>query len=244
VFAQSIPNAFEIRYLEEAMTMTKSILCFGDSLTWGWIPVLEGAPTLRYPYQQRWTGVMAEELGNGYHIIEEGLSARTTSADDPNDPRLNGSQYLPSAIASHLPLDLVIIMLGTNDTKPFFNRTPYDIAYGMAKLVGQVLTGAHGVGTSYPAPKCLVVAPPPLTPMPHPFFQGMFCGGHEKTKELAQQYRDMADFIKVDFLDAGEVIKTEGCDGIHFTAENNRDLGKAIARKVSDIFVRLDSLAT
>jgi lysophospholipase L1-like esterase len=225
------------------MTLKKSILCFGDSLTWGWIPVLEGSPTLRYPFEQRWTGVMAAALGNEYHVIEEGLSARTTSADDPNDPRLNGSNYLPSAIASHLPLDLVIIMLGTNDTKPFFNRAPYDIAYGMAKLVGQVLTGAYGVGTSYPAPKCLVVAPPPLTPMPHPFFQGMFGGGQEKTKELGKQYRDMADFIKVDFLNAGDVITTDGCDGIHFTAENNHDLGKAIARKVSDIFARTDSVA-
>lgn len=106
---------------------------------------------------------MAAELGNGYHVIEEGLSARTTSADDPNDPRLNGSLYLPAALASHLPLDMVIILLGTSDTKPFFNRTPYDVAYGMAKLVGQVLTSAGGVGTPYPAPKCLVVAPPALT---------------------------------------------------------------------------------
>ena len=168
------------------MTEKKSILCFGDSLTWGWIPVLEGAPTGRYPYEQRWTGAMAAELGPNYHIVEEGLSARTTSADDPNDPRLNGSHYLPSAIASHLPLDLVILMLGTNDTKPFFNRTPYDIAYGMSKLVGQVLTSAGGVGTAYPAPKCLVVAPPPLSPMPHPYFQGMFGGGHVQNRRTGQ----------------------------------------------------------
>lgn len=218
------------------MSETKSILCFGDSLTWGWIPVQEGSPTLRYPFHQRWTGAMAVELGQGYQIIEEGLSARTTSADDPNDGRLNGSQYLPAALASHLPLDLVIILLGTNDTKPFYNRTPYDIAYGMAKLVGQVLTSAGGVGTPYPAPKCLVVAPPPLTPMPHPYFQGMFGGGHEKSNELSKQYAAMADFMKVNFLNAGDFITTDGCDGIHFTVQNNLDLGSAIARKVKEIF--------
>ncbi len=220
------------------MLHKKSILCFGDSLTWGWVPALEGSPTLRYPFEQRWTGAMKAALGDGYDIIEEGLSARTTSADDPNDPRLNGSQYLPTAIASHLPLDLVILMLGTNDTKPFFNRTPYHIAYGISKLVGQVLTGAYGVGTPYPAPGCLVVAPPPLAPMPHPYFQGMFGGGYEKTAALGTQYRDMADFMKVDFLNAGDFITTDGCDGIHFTAKNNLDLGNAIAAKVHDIMAR------
>ncbi|MHA6645884.1 GDSL-type esterase/lipase family protein [Mesorhizobium sp. A623] len=217
------------------MSQKKSILCFGDSLTWGWIPVIEGSPTYRYPYEQRWTGVMASHLGDAYHVVEEGLSARTTSADDPNDPRLNGSAYLPASIASHLPLDLVILLLGTNDTKPFFNRTPYDITYGMAKLVGQVLTGGGGIGTPYPAPKCLVVAPPPLSPMPHPYFQGMFGGGHEKSGELGKQYRDMADFMKVDFLNAGDFITTDGSDGIHFTVQNNLDLGKAIADKVAKI---------
>jgi lysophospholipase L1-like esterase len=230
--------------IEEAlMSKQKSILCYGDSLTWGWIPVEEGSPTFRYPFEQRWTGAMAAALGAGYQVIEEGLSARTTSADDPNDPRLNGSQYLPSAIASHLPLDLVIIMLGTNDTKPYFNRTPYDIAYGMAKLVGQVLTSAGGVGTPYPAPQCLVVAPPPLSPMPHPYFQGMFGGGHEKSNELGRQFRDMADFLKVDYLNAADFITTDGCDGIHFTADNNIDLGRAIAAKVGEIFSRQEIAA-
>lgn len=218
------------------MTDQKSIMCYGDSLTWGWIPVIEGAPTLRYPYRDRWTGAMAAHLGNGYHVVEEGLSARTTSLDDPNDPRLNGSTYLPSALASHLPLDLVIVMLGTNDTKSYFRRTPFEIANGMAKLVGQIYGSAGGVGAAYPAPKILVVAPPPLSPMPHPFFQGTFEGGYEKTAAFAGQYRAMADFMKVNFFDAGTVITTDGCDGIHFTVENNVTLGKALAQKVAEIF--------
>lgn len=220
------------------MADRRSILCFGDSLTWGWIPVAESAPTLRYPFEQRWTGAMAGELGEGYEIIEEGLSARTTSVDDPNDPRLNGSAYLPAALASHLPLDLVIILLGTNDTKSYFHRTPYEIANGMGKLAGQVLTSAGGVGTPYPAPKLLIIAPPPLAPMPDPWFEGMFGGGYEKSLELAKHYRALASFLKVDFLDAGEFVKTDGIDGIHFSAETNITLGKAIARKVGEIFAR------
>jgi lysophospholipase L1-like esterase len=217
------------------MSNVKSILCYGDSLTWGWVPVLEGAPTIRYPFQHRWTGVMAAALGTAYNVIEEGLSARTTCLDDPNDPRLNGSAYLPSALASHLPLDLVILMLGTNDTKSHFNRTPYQIANGMAKLVGQIASSAGGVGTTYEAPKILVVAPPPLAKMPHPFFEGMFEGGHEKTATFAKQFGAMADFMKVAFLDAGSVLSTDGCDGIHFTVENNLVLGTALAKKVKEL---------
>ncbi|MGY8682999.1 SGNH/GDSL hydrolase family protein [Bradyrhizobium sp. UFLA05-153] len=216
--------------------MTKRILCFGDSLTWGWVAVPEGSPTTRFPYAERWTGAMAAKLGPDYEVIEEGLSARTTSLDDLADPRLNGSAYLPSALASHLPLDLVIIMLGTNDTKSYFRRTPYEIAVGMSKLAGQVLTSGGGVGTVYPAPKVLIVSPPPLADLPDPWFQGMFEGGREKTIELASQYRSLAAFLKVDFFDAGSVISTDGVDGIHFTAKNNADLGAAIAGKVANIF--------
>ena len=217
--------------------MTKRrMMCFGDSLTWGWVPVQEGVPTTRFGEDVRWTGVLAKELSHEYQIIEEGLSGRTTTLDDPIDPRLNGSAYLPSALASHLPLDLVIIMLGTNDTKTYFHRTAFEISAGMAKLVGQVLSSAGGVGTIYPAPQVMIIAPPPLTPMPHPYFQSLFGGAHAKSQELGQVYGDLADFMKVHFLNAGDVITTDGVDGIHFTAENNLVLGKAVAQKVRRIF--------
>ncbi len=213
----------------------KRIMCFGDSLTWGWVPVVEGVPTTRYPADVRWTGVLQQELGAGHVVIEEGLSARTTMLNDPTDPRLDGSAYLPSALASHLPLDLVILMLGTNDTKAYFHRTPFEIAAGMSKLVVQVLTSAGGVGTTYPAPQVLIIAPPPLTPMPHAYFQSLFGGAHEKSAQFGKLYGDLADFMKVHFLNAGEVISTDGVDGIHFSEENNFTLGKAVTKKVQSV---------
>lgn len=219
----------------------KRIMCFGDSLTWGWVPVIEGVPTTRFPADVRWTGVLQRELGPDHIVIEEGLSARTTMLEDPTDPRLDGSAYLPSALASHLPLDLVILMLGTNDTKAYFHRSAFEIAAGMSKLVGQVLTSAGGVGTVYPAPQVLVVAPPPLTPMPHAYFQQLFGGAHEKSAQLGKLYGDLADFMKVHFLDAGQIITTDGVDGIHFTEENNSALGRAVARKVAEIFAPVDA---
>ena len=213
----------------------KRIMCFGDSLTWGWVPVADGAPTTRYPTDVRWTGLLQKYLGEQYVIIEEGLSGRTTSLDDPTDPRLNGSHYLPSALASHMPLDLVILMLGTNDSKVFFNRSAFEITAGMAKLIGQVSASAGGAGTIYPAPNVLVIAPPPLTQMPHPYFQAMFAGAHEKTAELGKLYRHLADFKKVNFLDAGELMETAGIDGIHFSEDNNKTLAIAVADKVRSI---------
>jgi lysophospholipase L1-like esterase len=211
---------------------TKTVLCFGDSLTWGWIPSHEATPTQRYSPSTRWTGVLADALGDEYTVIEEGLSARTTNVDDPTDPRLNGAAYLPAALASHLPLDLVILMLGTNDTKVNLGRTPFDIATGMSILTVQVLTSAGGIGTTYPAPKVLVVSPPPLAAIPDPWFQMVFEGGQEKSAALADAYAAMASFYKVPFFDAGSVISTDGCDGIHFTEQNNRSLGIALADRV------------
>lgn len=221
--------------------MSRRILCFGDSLTWGWIAVREGAPTTRFPFRERWTGVMAARLGRDYEIIEEGLNARTSTIDDPVDPRLNGSAYLPAALASHLPLDLVIIMLGTNDTKSQYHRTAYEIAVGISKLVGQVLASGGRPGTIYGAPKALVVAPPPLASVTDPWLEAMFEGGREKTLQLARHYKALADFMKVDFFDASSVISTDGVDGIHFSAENNRDLGNALADKVTEILSRVAS---
>jgi lysophospholipase L1-like esterase len=212
---------------------SKRVLCFGDSLTWGWMPVADGMPTERYPREQRWTGVLADHLGDDCVVIEEGLSARTTNVDDPTDPRLNGSKYLPSSLASHLPLDLVILMLGTNDTKAYFHRTPLDIALGMSILVTQVLTSAGGVGTTYPAPQVLVAAPPPLASMPNPWFQLIFEGSQQKSAQLAQVYGAMASFVRVPFFDVGAVISTDGVDGVHFTEQNNRDLGVALSEQAA-----------
>ena len=214
------------------MAEKKRILFYGDSLTWGWVPVDNAVPTHRYPYEQRLAGVMAAELGDGYEIVEEALSGRTTAVDDPTDPRLNGASYLPSALASHLPLDLVIILVGTNDTKVYFHRTPFEIAAGVLGLIDQIAKSAGGVGTAYPAPQVLLVAPPPLGTFQHTWFAELFRGGLEKSAELAHHYGALATFLGIPFLNAGEVTSTDGVDGIHFTAENNEALGKALARKV------------
>src|SRR6187401_3541591 len=99
----------------------KTVLCFGDSNTWGFVPESITAPhAMRHAPDLRWTGVLARELGAGYRVIEEGLSGRTTVHEDPIMGNRNGSLHLPSCLESHSPIDVVMLMLGTNDLKCMF----------------------------------------------------------------------------------------------------------------------------
>jgi lysophospholipase L1-like esterase len=185
---------------------------------------------------------MAARLVSGVELVEEALSGRTTDLDDfeidlPSKHLkgaiFNGAKLLPAILASHLPLDLVIIMLGTNDLKARFKRTPQSIAkaaVGLARLIEEC---EGGVATGYPTPKVLLLAPPPLgTSFHHP---EDWAGGHEKSLELGSAIREAANAADLPYLDAGEIIGTEGIDGVHLTSEAQRKLGEAVAKKVSVI---------
>lgn len=213
----------------------RRVLVFGDSLTWGYVPCDPPQPTRRYPVADRWTGAMAQALGDAYEILDEGLSGRTTNADDPTDPRLNGAAYLPAALPSHLPLDLVVILLGTNDMKAYFHRSAFDIAVGASTLLVAVEQSAGAMGMAYPAPRSLLVAPPPLGEISDPWTAETFRGGAEKSRELGALYRAMAASRGAAFLDASDYIESDGVDGIHLTAQANRTLGRAVAQQVAEI---------
>ena len=119
----------------------KSILCYGDSNTWGCIPLPGLDPASRFPPATRWPGVLRRELGDGYWIVEAGLNGRTTVWDDPLEPHRNGRKLLLPTLLTHQPLDLVIIMLGTNDLKHRLNASAAEIAEGAGMLV-DIVTGS------------------------------------------------------------------------------------------------------
>lgn len=222
---------------------TKNILVFGDSLTWGWYPTKPIIPTTRHPNKDRWTTALATKLGVGYHIVVEGLSGRTTNIDDPSRPTLNGAPYLQSALASHEPLDLVIIMLGTNDTKATLKRSPLEIGLGMGELIN--IAQEHPGGwnrTNYPAPKVLVISPPPLAEKVDPLIEKLFAGAREKTQKLPPIYAAITKAAGEYFFDAGSVISSDGIDGVHFTAATNKKLGNAVAEKVRQILPQAPQL--
>ncbi len=218
----------------------KRIMVFGDSNSWGWNPVKDVVPAARYPKDVRWPGTMQKALGSGYEVVSEALPGRTTNSDDASIPvggaGMNGAKYLPAALASHLPLDLVIIMLGTNDTKEPLKLTTLDIALGAMQLANMVKNTNGGVFSIYPNPKVLLIAPPPLGKMNQEWVEKIFSAASiQKSKELAPLLGALAGAAGIPFVDAGKIISTDGIDGIHFSAETQQTMGKAMAEKVKEL---------
>ena len=205
----------------------KAILCYGDSNTWGYNPATQD----RYPHDVRWTGVLQKTLGNGYKVIAEGLNGRTTVWDDPIEAYRNGKTYLIPCLDSHCPLDLVVILLGTNDLKKRFSLSAYDIARGGAVLVEVVQKSGAGPGGD--APPLLLLAPPPVGRLTA--FAEMFEGAEAKSKLLGRHYRSVAEQYGCAFFDTSEVIVSSDVDGIHLDPGEHEKLGKAVAKHVQTL---------
>jgi lysophospholipase L1-like esterase len=206
-----------------------SILCFGDSNTHGYDPVTQK----RLSRDERWAGVMRNQLGANYWVIEEGLGGRTTVFNDPLEPGRRGIDYLKPCLYSHQPLDLLIIMLGTNDCKARFGVPASDIARGIERLIIEARTTDSGIDGA--PPRILIVAPPPFAPLEPTNFVEMFKGGDAKAALLGKLYAEVAALHNCDFLDAGNVIASSPLDAIHYDAGEHRKLGMAMAAKVREL---------
>jgi lysophospholipase L1-like esterase len=202
----------------------RRILCFGDSNTWGYDPATED----RFDEETRWTGVLQAALGPDFTVIEEGLNGRTTVWDDPIEGYKNGHDYLVPCLETHRPLDLVVLMLGTNDLKRRFSVSAYDIAQGVGVLLRAIAYSK--AGRDGQAPRVLLLAPPPVARLTN--FAEMFEGSQAKSLLLGQHYRVVAGEYSVAFLDTASVIRSSDIDGIHFAAEEHAKLGRAVAHEV------------
>lgn len=209
-----------------------TILCYGDSNTWGCPPQTRRGLGGRFAPGQRWPGVMAQRLGGTHEVLAEGLNGRTTCMDDPVEGRhKNGAAFLQVALETHAPLDLVIIMLGTNDLKARFAMQPGDIAEGAGRLASAVLRSESGPEGA--APKVLLVCPPPLARLG--WLAEMFVGGAEKSRRLAPAMAEAAARHGAAFFDAGSVIACSDGDGIHLDEAAQRRLGEALAEQVGPL---------
>ncbi|ODT73003.1 MAG: arylesterase [Pelagibacterium sp. SCN 63-23] len=212
----------------------KTILAYGDSLTFGANP-LPGGP--RHAYEDRWPTALERGLGGKARVIAEGLGGRTTVSDDwyANADR-NGGRILPTLLESHSPLDLVIIMLGTNDLKPAICGSAIEASFGMRRLV-QIIRG-HYAGKGETAPKIILVAPPHLCDSDNADMIGHFGGiehGLTQSRQFATHYAKRAEEWDTGFFDASSVAKADPLDGVHLDAANTRAIGEGLVPLVSKI---------
>jgi len=203
--------------------MTKTVLCYGDSLTWGYDAETIG----RHDYKNRWTSVLQAALGSEARIIAEGLNGRTTAFDDHlADCDRNGARILPTILQTHAPLDLVIFLLGTNDMKPVVAGSAFAACQGISRLVRLVRN--HAWPFELDGPEILIVAPPAICATGNVPFAASFPGGIEESAKLATLYRDLADELGCGFFDGNSVARTTPIDGIHLDADNTRALGRGL----------------
>jgi lysophospholipase L1-like esterase len=210
----------------------KTILCFGDSNTWGFHPASITAPfPVRHPLDVRWTGVLARELGPDFRIIEEGQNGRTTVHEDPFNIARKGLDYLPACLESHKPIDIVVLMLGSNDLKTVFNVPPGEIAAGAGILARLIL--AHPSGPRNQPPKLLLVCPPPVSDMSHlPDLAAKIFDGPARSRQLPRHYETLATTLGCAYLNSQDIVTPSPDDGIHLDAPEHRKLALAIADKI------------
>ena len=208
----------------------RTILCYGDSNTHGTRPIPKVGAMQRFGERERWPGILRASLGAGWAVIEEGLPGRTTVHDDPIEgAHKNGRATLRACLESHLPIDLVVLMLGTNDLKARFSVTASDIAGSVEMLIREIL--ACNAGPDGGVPRLLLVAPAPVEEIG--FLGGMFEGGAAKSRKLAALYQVVADRHGAAFLDAGAVIRVSPVDGVHFEAEQHHALAQAVGAAIA-----------
>ena len=208
--------------------MKKRILCFGDSNTWGYTPT--GG---RYDEHTRWPMHLAEMLGEGYAVIEEGFSGRTCVYDDPVEGGYkSGLAYLPPCLMSHNPLDAIVIMLGTNDTKRRFGLTPMTIGQSMMQLVRACKL--YGLNAEGDIPHIVITAPPPILDNLMETRHAE-CFGQQAiavSRDLGPELHRVSKLLRVDFFDAAPYAEVSSLDAVHMTANGHIRLAEAMAEKI------------
>ena len=214
--------------------MKKRILCYGDSNTWGYIPT--GG---RYDEATRWPMRLGLELGDGYAVVEEGFNGRTCVMDDPTEGGFkSGVNYLPPCLMSHNPLDAVLIMLGTNDTKRRFGLTPMTIGQGMMQLVRAVKL--YGMNAAGDPPHIVIVAPSPIRDNLMETRHAECFGPQaiQISRDLGPELHRVSKLLRVDFFDAAPFAEVSSLDAVHLTAKGHVQLAQAMAGKIRSVFER------
>lgn len=215
--------------------MKKHIVCFGDSNTHGYRAETSGNG--RFDEEERWTCLLQKKLGEDYLILEEGLSGRTTCFNDPIHEGLSGLDYIYPCLMSHEPVDLLVIMLGTNDTKERFGVSPACIGIGLKRLVLKAISTLDCWRDG--KANILIVTPQNIgrayADTDIALTMGRGCA--EKSEGLAAEYEQVAALTGCHYLDANQVVTVEpnDIDFMHLTAEGHQQLAEGLYKKIKEI---------
>ncbi|HLC49711.1 MAG TPA: GDSL-type esterase/lipase family protein [Candidatus Andersenbacteria bacterium] len=206
----------------------KTILCYGDSNTWGSVP----RSSERYPYSIRWTSILQYMLGDEYEVIVNGVCGRTLVASNPEKPWLCGITHLQAILESAKPVSLIIIMLGTNDVKSTYSLSAEDIQKHLEQTV--LLIQENQINLEA-IPKVLVVCPAPvITPAINDLDEQMV-RGLDIFPQLPKAYKETADRYGCEFLNAGDSIQSSSIDGYHLNAEAHEKLAEIISTAIKKL---------
>ena len=208
--------------------MQKRILCYGDSNTYGYIPT--GG---RYDEHTRWPMRMQALLGNGYAVIEEGFNGRTCVFDDPVEGGYkSGVTYLQPCLMSHNPLDAVVIMLGSNDTKARFGMTPMTIGQSMMQLVR--VAKQYAVNEAGETAHIIIAAPPRILDnlMQTRHAECFGAQAIAVSAGLSRELRRISKLMRCDFFDAVPYAEVSPLDAVHMTEQGHLRLAEAMAKKI------------
>ena len=211
----------------------KTVLCYGDSNTYGYDP----SSGFRYPADVRWTGILKRLLGPEYVVIEEGCNGRTTVFDDPLEGWKNGLDYLKPCLNSHKPVDVVVMMLGSNDLKDCFGASAAEIADGACVLV-KTMQEFTQLKQGF-VPQIILVSPPQIGPgiEASPFSYAFDGTAIERSKQFAAEYRRVADECGCVFFDAAPVAPASALDSLHLMPSSHKALAEALAGVIGKLTV-------
>ncbi|WP_299730366.1 SGNH/GDSL hydrolase family protein [uncultured Tateyamaria sp.] len=209
----------------------RTILCFGDSNTHGTLAMRHMGDRRRLARAERWPSVMGAALGPDWEVIAEGHPGRTTVFEDPIEgEHKSGLRTLPALLETHRPIDLVLLMLGTNDLKARFGLTAFDIALGVQRLALDVRRSDSGPDGA--PPQVMLVAP--VKAVEAGCLAPIFTGCAETSAALPAHLSQIATAHGFGFADANAVARVDPVDGIHLSAESHAAIGAHLAQAVTD----------
>jgi lysophospholipase L1-like esterase len=201
------------------------VLCYGDSNTHGTLPVRRLGHLDRHAPGDRWPDAMAAALGPEVTVIAEGLPGRTTVHDDPVEGGCrNGIAVLPAILHSHRPIDLMVVMLGTNDLKQRFSVSAFEIARSVERIC--TLARAEGVVADL-----MIVAPVPVREAGA--LDQTFAGAEARQAGLSHHLKEAAERLGAGFVEAGLHVEVSPIDGVHWEADAHRSFGAVMAEVVA-----------